>query len=191
LPGASRGAVTSRARRTPLPLRLKLVSGDALGERDDRTIITGEQLSNFAVLINMAVSKSLDGRCGSATVTDATYPHRFAACIAHVGWLSEAKPINCRSEEMDFARAQPIRRALAERGNVRSRFVLLRQFNKHSGGYRRARAPQLHGEGTSHAGGRYSAAPRKVMAMPLFFWLPFIIWDGMLHMNAEKRQRKD
>ena len=45
--GASRGVVTSHARRTPHPAPLWLVSGDALGERDVTTIGAEKLLSNF------------------------------------------------------------------------------------------------------------------------------------------------
>jgi len=45
--------VTSQPRRTPVPLRLWLVSGDALGERDAKTIILEKRVSkNFGAVPN-------------------------------------------------------------------------------------------------------------------------------------------
>ena len=46
-PGASRGLVTSQPAGRRIPLRLWLVSGDALGERDDRTICLSQHLSKI------------------------------------------------------------------------------------------------------------------------------------------------
>jgi hypothetical protein len=54
--------VTSQPAGRRIPLRLWLVSGDALGERDDRTIVTDRSLSTFAALTNRTVGKSVDGR---------------------------------------------------------------------------------------------------------------------------------
>ena len=44
---APRVVVTSQPRRTPVPLRPRLVSGDALGERDYRKIITRQHVSKI------------------------------------------------------------------------------------------------------------------------------------------------
>jgi hypothetical protein len=83
--------VTSQPAGRRIPLRLKLVSGDALGERDDRTIVTDRSLSNFAALTNRTVGKSVDRRTGRSIVIDATYPHRFAARIEHVRWVERKR----------------------------------------------------------------------------------------------------